>query len=175
MGSQRVGHDWVTELNWVYIYVCVGIYSHTYNHINRYLYTYMIQTYQRKEEMVHNYYSHHFCNWSCYPFSYLYFLPSIILSTFALPSENPTTDHSSWSDGIIQTLILLLVALSSLSCSVPLILITGHGITKWCPNICLWSRHSLLFLQCVIAIPFLLEKVKHPGQYGSPLLCLLVL
>ena len=30
IGSQRVGHDWVTELNWIYIYI--HTYIHTYMH-----------------------------------------------------------------------------------------------------------------------------------------------
>ena len=50
MGSQRVGHDWATELNWIYTYTCVYTYiytqihsythRHTCTHINIYPYTY---------------------------------------------------------------------------------------------------------------------------------------
>ena len=46
MGSQRVGHDWVTELNWkllsyTYIYIHIHIYTYTYIYIYIYTYTYI--------------------------------------------------------------------------------------------------------------------------------------
>ena len=60
MGSQRAGHDWVTELNWtelnyhtlpfILAYLCTGIFCHPYredckhNHTNEHIHTDIIHT-----------------------------------------------------------------------------------------------------------------------------------